>query len=209
MRKSAMIDLTLDDGDNINMETEDDEPVEMTEGDVQSVEVTSYNFGNGIDYNPDTHTVSADMIDVVSEDDDRLVTSGAVFDALEGATFNSGTVYAEEEVKIGRFGRRYLYQRMITVNNVMVSNIRTNGIIHGIEDTDDIFVAEAYFRDENLIRSNGAWMNATGGANTLGKDIPFQWLVDDTYIWINSDTFFNANEKRTWRIIVRYTKANE
>lgn len=209
MEKSPMIDLKIDENDNYDLDFSDGNSVEMDAEDIQEKVVTEYNFGDGLIYDPDTNNLSVDIANSIEEGNESLVRSKDVYKVISEATYNSGAVYADEEITVGRFGDKALYQRMLTFNNMTLSNIRTHGFVHNVPDIDEAFVSEAYFKDTALTRSNGAWMNATGGANTLGKTIPFQWFADNTYIWINSDTFFNASTSRTWRIVLRYTKVGD
>lgn len=204
-----MIDLMMDENDSFDLEPLEDDSVEMDTEDIQEKIVTEYNFGAGLKYDPETNNLSVDIAESIEESNESLAKSKDVYKAVSEATYNSGAVYADEGIEVGRFGDKPLYQRMLTFTNEALSNIRTQGFSHGVPDIDDAFVSEAYFKDTALVRSNSAWMNAIGGANTLGKTIPFQWFADDTYIWINSDTFFNASESRTWRVILRYTKVGD
>ena len=94
----------------------------------------------------------------------------------------------------------------ITASDVTIHNSREQSLEHGIDDVEMMIVTEVYLKDTAITRANGNFINAIGGVLIGSNAVLLQWVADDTYIWVNSTSFFNANENRTWKIVVRYTK---
>lgn len=186
----------------ISMDIQEEENIESNFQDAQETVRESYNFGDGLLYDFNTATVSADMTNVV-EDTDKLVTSRAVKNALADV----GVSYSADEHICGRWiDGKVLYEKLCTFNDVKMANTRTEGVTHGIENVDEIFVAEAYLRDTGIDKAQGKFINVIGGVNLTAREFPVNWVADDTYIWMNASYFMSASENRTWRIVLRYTK---
>lgn len=182
-----------------------DENINATFSEAQETIRTTFNVGNGLLYDDDTNTVSADMTNDIEQDSEKLITSGAVFDALA----RRGIVYSADEHVVGLWlDGKVLYEKTFTFNDVTVHNDRTQSYAHGIEGVENIFVTEAYLRDTTIAKANGNFVNAIGSLNISGQTVTLQWVADDTHIWVNSNAYFIANENRTWRITVRYTKVD-
>lgn len=172
----------------------------------QEIVRTSYNFGDGLNYDYETNTLSADKTDVVEAGSDKMVTSGAVAAEIR----NAGVSYLSDEHIVGKWNDgKTLYERTITVTDVTIHNVRDRSFSHGIENVDTMIIPEAYLRDNAVTRANGNFINATSGVVFGNNAVMLQWVADDTYIWINSGSFFNASENRTWKIVARYTKVGD
>lgn len=204
-RKKNRFQARFANDDPIETEIKEEEPLTADFGNTEQLTRTNYNFGDGLKYDENTNTVSADVTDEITIGDSRMVTSDAVANAIS----NSGIVYSSDEQIIGKWDGRTLYQRVITANNVMIHNDSEQSFEHGIENVDMMLVPEVYLRDTAIGKANGNFMNVTCGVCIGSNTAMIQWVADDTYIWVNSTSYFNASENRTWKIVVRYTKANE